>query len=189
MKDPLQATLADAVGFLERHGVRYALVGGLAASLRGQPRVTADVDMVIEVDIDGAMALLAEFDGSKFAPLFDDVTDVVQSAFILPARHRTTGVKLDMAIGLSGFERQTIQRAETLDFGNCHVAVATSEDLLVMKVLAGRPQDEQDVRGIIVAQSEHIDWDYCLDLANQLGQAVGQDLVRRLVVLRSETTL
>lgn len=188
MNDPLQTTLVDAVEFLERHGVRYALVGGLAASLRGQPRVTADVDMVIEVDIDGALALLADINVSKFAPLFADVTEVVKTAFILPARHRTTGVKLDLAIGLSGFERQTIQRAETLELGSCHVTVASAEDLLVMKILAGRPQDEQDIRGIIVAQADRIDWMYCFDLADQLGQAVGQDLVRRLIVLRGETT-
>jgi hypothetical protein len=43
MDVPLQTTLVDAVNFLESESVPYALVGGLAVSLRGQPRVTADV--------------------------------------------------------------------------------------------------------------------------------------------------
>ena len=185
MNDPLRTTLADAVAFLERHGVAYALVGGLAASLRGQARVTADVDMVIAADVDRALRLAVEVDASSFALLFPDVADVVQKAFILPLRHRQTGVKLDLAIGLSGFEQQTIQRAEIIDVGGCPVAVASAEDLIVMKILASRPQDDQDVRGIVLAQSDRMDWDYCLNMARELGEAVGQDLESRVRTLRN----
>jgi hypothetical protein len=34
---------------LQRHGVRYVLVGGLAATLRGAPHVTTDADIVPEI--------------------------------------------------------------------------------------------------------------------------------------------
>ena len=39
----------DVFAALERHGVRYVLVGGLAAILHGAPHVTTDADIVPEV--------------------------------------------------------------------------------------------------------------------------------------------
>jgi hypothetical protein len=66
------------------------------------------------------------------------------------------------------------------------VPVVTAEDLLVMKILAGRPQDEQDARGIVTVQKDRLDWDYCLRLAGELGEALGQNLVASLIALRSQ---
>jgi hypothetical protein len=46
-------------GALDAAGVRYVVVGGLAAVLHGQPRLTADVDLVL--DLEPAPVELAEF--------------------------------------------------------------------------------------------------------------------------------
>jgi hypothetical protein len=62
--------------------------------------------------------------------------------------------------------------------------VVTAEDLLVMKVLAGRPQDLQDARGIVAVQARRLDWEYCLDVARELGEAVNQDLAGPIRSLR-----
>jgi hypothetical protein len=186
LNDPLQITLADAVELLKRHQISYALVGGMAASLRGQPRVTADVDMVILADVSQALSLAGTLEASKFQPLFADVAEVVERSFILPLRHRATSVKLDLALGLSGFEQQAVARAEALEVAGSTVFVVTAEDLLIMKVLAGRPQDEKDARAIVTAQERHLDWDYCHAVAKALGEALGQDLVRSLNALRKD---
>ncbi len=184
MHEPLQQTLFDAVNFLDAERVPYALIGGLAVSLRGQPRMTADVDLVIQADVPRSLALARGLEGTNFRPLFDDVAEVVQKAFILPLRHRVTNVKVDLALGLSGFERQTMARAERLQLAGAEIAVATAEDLLIMKVLAGRPQDDQDIQGLMIAQGKHLDWNYCLYLAAELGEALGQDLVTRISSLQ-----
>ena len=59
------------------------------------------------------------------------------------------------------------------------VATVAIENLLVMKALAGRPQDEQDIRGLVAAKRETIDCPACLDLAEKLGEAVCLDLAGR----------
>ena len=140
MDKPLATTLADIVGFLRSKEVPYALVGGLAVPLRGQPRVTVGI-------VERALVLAGSLRETNFTPLFDNVADVVEKALLLPLRHSSTSVKVDLAIGLSGFEQQAIARAELLELAGLFVSVATAEDLLIMKVLAGRPQDEQDLRG------------------------------------------
>jgi predicted nucleotidyltransferase len=185
--DLLQTTLLDAVRWLESRGVRYALIGGLATSLRGQVRVTADVDLVIATDLDTVLGLIEDLPDTSFAPLFDNVADVVQRAFILPLRHRATGVKVDVAIGLSGFEQLAVSRAQPIELYNYPVATATTEDLLIMKALAGRPQDDQDLRGMLLVQRDRIDWEYCLQMAAELGEAIGQDLKERLLRFKNES--
>jgi hypothetical protein len=186
VNDPLQTTLADAAGFLVSEGIAYALIGGMAASLRGQTRTTADVDLVINIDVRQALVLTTRLERSTFRPLFDNVADVVERSFILPLRHRTTNIKVDMSLGLSGFEQKLIGRAEPLDISGTTVSVVTAEDLLVMKILAGRPQDVQDARGIVAVQADRLDWEYCMNVARELGEAVNQDLIGPIGSLRNQ---
>jgi len=183
--EPIRTTLIDVVSLLEQEGVRYVLIGGLAASLRGQPRVTADVDLVIGADVARALRLISSLATSKFEPFVPDFEEVVKRSFILPSRHRYTGVKVDMALGLSGFEQQLIDRAEKMAIAGQSVPVATAEDLLLMKVLAGRPRDDQDVHGIIAARGATMDWEYCRHVARDLGAALSQDLLSRIQDLSS----
>jgi predicted nucleotidyltransferase len=188
VNEPLQNTLVDAVEFLESRGVSYALIGGLAASLRGQPRATADVDLVAVVEIETALAIASTLDQTAFDPLFSGIAEVIQRAFILPLRHRATGVKVDIALGLSGFEKQAVARATRVTIAGRQVATATAEDLIIMKSLAARPQDQQDLAGIIAAQHDRLDWDYCIQVATELGEAVGQDLAEQVRRLQSDAS-
>lgn len=121
---------------------------------------------------------------TPFQPLFPGVEQVVTSAFILPLRHRTTGVRLDVAIGMSGFEQDAVRRATAVDVGGTAVPVATVEDLLVMKALAGRPQDDEDIRGLVAAAQASIDWARCLEVAEALGSAIDLDIAARLRAAR-----
>jgi len=186
MEPALWPTLADAARVFEDRDIRFALIGGLAVSLRGQPRMTVDVDLVILADLDRALQLVRELASTPFAPLFSGVEEVVTRSYILPLRHRVTGIRVDVVIGMSGFERQAVERAAPVAIGELRVPVVAVEDLLVMKALAGRPQDEQDIRGLIATQRDAIDWHRCLTLARQLGDAIDIDLVGRLEAARGQ---
>jgi predicted nucleotidyltransferase len=180
----LQTTLGDIVRELESRGWRYALIGGLATSLHGRVRVTDDIDLVIQCDVDQALDLVQTVDPTRFAPLFPDVAEVIRTAFLVPLLHQQTGIQLDLAVGVSGFEQQIVSRATRMQLAKQELYVATAEDLLLMKVLAGRPQDDQDVRGILDVQGKAIDWDYCIAIADQLQEAVGIDVAARVRKLR-----
>ena len=84
----LWLTLVDAIAVLELRSIKFALIGGLAVSLRGQPRMTFDVDLVILADIEQALQLARELSDTPFEPLFAGVEQVVSTSFILPVRHR-----------------------------------------------------------------------------------------------------
>ncbi len=111
MKNALQTTLIDIAGELECRHLQYALVGGLAASIRGRMRVTDDIDLVVLCDVDQALELIQSLKATDFTPLFLDVEKVVRSAFLVPLLHQRTGIHLDLSVGVSGFERQIVSRA------------------------------------------------------------------------------
>ncbi len=184
MEPGLWPTLADAATVLETRGIPFAVIGGLAVSLRGQPRMTVDVDLVALTDPEQALRLVRDLASTPFTPLFAGVEEVVQRSFILPLRHRSTGIRVDVAIGMSGFERDAVGRATPVTIGDRGIPVVAVEDLLVMKALAGRPQDDQDIRGLVAAQEATIDWPRCLKLATALGEAVDLDIAGRLRGLR-----
>lgn len=56
---PLLSAIAAATAWLEEAGVPAAVVGGVAASIHGQPRVTKDVDWVALADLDDCERLVA----------------------------------------------------------------------------------------------------------------------------------
>lgn len=183
-RDPLLQTLADITDFLQSQHLGFALIGGLASTVRGEPRSTLDVDLVVGCDVPRCRELIGALADSAFRPLFADVAEVMETAFLLPLVHRQTSIKVDLALGLTGFEQNAIRRAAPVDLGGCLVPVASAEDLILMKTLAGRPRDTDDVAKIVLRQGEALDWSYVLRTARELEQAIGQDLVAPLERLR-----
>ncbi len=180
MDKTLERALIDTVRVIEKKGIQYALIGGLAASIRGKMRATEDVDIVLHCDVLDALSLAESIDDTPLEPLFPNVSEVIRRSNILPLRHKQTGVTIDLAIGLSGFERQVIERATSVKIARRHLQVSTAEDLLLMKLLADRPQDQQDIKGILTAQRNQIDWEYCRAVGQQLQDALGIDFVRQI---------
>jgi len=180
MQNEFQTVLREIVEQLEAHEIRYCLVGGLAASLRGRMRNTEDVDLVIAVDVEAAIRFLHALPADQFRPYFPEVELVARTSYIIALEHISTRITLDLAIGMSGFEQQIVSRSEDVQLSDRSIRIATVEDLILMKCLAGRPQDDQDIAGMVAAQAETIDWIYCETVARQLEEAIEMDLVARI---------
>jgi len=151
--DHLRDTIADVMQWIAAEQLEAAVIGGVAAGLHGKPRLTEDVDMVV-LDAD-AEALIASGKRYGFEPRFDDALEFSHRTRVLLMRHRS-GVDVDLSLGMLPFEREIIERAQTVDAVGLHIDIATPEDLIIMKALARRPQDIADIAGIIEVQ-EHLD--------------------------------
>ena len=177
--------LAKFAGELATRNFRYALIGGLAASMRGRIRATEDLDLILLCNLDEALTLVKSLGEAGFSPLLEDYEKVARSALLLPIIDRASGIQLDVAIGLSGFEKEIVERADPMIVGGHEIFVATPEDLVVLKILAGRPRDLQDVKGIVEIHADRLDWQYCVATARRLESAVDMDLVQQIERLRS----
>jgi hypothetical protein len=143
---------------LNRERVRYVIVGGLATVLHGFARLTADVDLVVDLSppeslkaIDALVALgfraRVPVDPRQFAdPLarrrWIDEKNMQVFTLIDPADPmRSVDLFVDEPIPFD----ELWARAEMVTLPNTSVRVAAIADLILMKQRAGRPQDLIDI--------------------------------------------
>lgn len=104
----------------------------------------------------------------------------------IPLVHVPSNVQLDLVIGMSGFEHDIVERADPMHLNDLELHVATAEDLILLKLIADRPQDHHDIRGMLDVQGEGLDWYYCHQVASQLQEAVGIDLLEKISSMRND---
>ncbi len=180
----MQQCLVDARELVDSWSVPFAVIGGLCALVRGEPRFTADIDLVIAAEPVATIHLIDAARHWPFQPLLEDAAEFARQAYLLPLHHTRTGITVDVSFGSTGFEKQLIGRAELESVGNVRLPVATAEDLILLKLIAGRARDVEDVNGVVLRHAGRLDWDYMLTTGLQT--ALSQDIIPHLERLRTE---
>ncbi len=140
------------MAWLQASGARGVIIGGVAASLLGRPRLTHDVDVLVLLDQAQWSTFLAAAAPFHFVARVEDPVEFARRARVLPVHHSPSAIDVDVVFGALRFEEQALVRARTLTAGGVSFPVATPEDLVVMKMVAHRPQDLIDVESILDAQ-------------------------------------
>lgn len=126
------------------HGrVDYALCGGLAVAVHGAPRATRDIDLIVrEEDVEAVYALLEPL-GYRHKALPMTFPDGMRLRRVTRIRGRDVST-IDLLLVGPATEAAFASR-RPFQVGEHEVWVAGREELIGMKVLAGRPQDLADV--------------------------------------------
>lgn len=118
-------------------GLRPVLIGALAAlRYRATPRFTTDVDYLAPSVAGLVEAMTA--DGYDVRALIEEGDDEPYAVFI-----RGRGVKVDVLRAETAFQRSAVDRAVD--------GVITAEDVIVFKLVAWRPRDQDDIASILAA--------------------------------------
>ncbi len=172
---------------LNRRGRRFALVGGLAVSLRAEVRFTRDVDIVVPVRDDrDAEGLVVDLRSDGFVPVAI-VEDERHGRIAISRLRSTSGVVVDLLVASSGIEDEIANAASPVTLGESQVPVAQAGDLLAMKILSmrdARLQDRIDAQNLIAMGS--LDLAQVRDrlrLITQRGYHRDQDLLAKLQAL------
>lgn len=152
--DPLRA-----IRTLHRHGVRFVLIGGLAARIHGSPSVTGDTDVCYERSPENLERLARALRrlGARLRGTPPDVPVLLDAKTLAAGDHftfTTDAGNLDCIgtpAGVAGFE-DLDRRAEPFAVDGLTVRVAAIEDLVRMKRAAGRPKDliEVEMLGALI---------------------------------------
>jgi len=134
---------------LDNHFIPYMIIGGQAVLYYGEPRMTRDIDITLGVGPERLPAVLEMIREAGIESLVDDPETFVAQTMVLPCRDSTSHVTIDFIFSLSSYEKEAISRAVTVTIGGTSVAFASVEDLIIHKLIAGRPRDIEDVRGIV----------------------------------------
>jgi predicted nucleotidyltransferase len=96
----------------------------------------------------------------------------------MPFLHTATGMPLDIVLAGSGLEEDFLSRAKPTDIGGTSVPMIDLGDLIIAKVLAGRPKDIADATGLWRLHGVSLDVNRIRATLRLLEEALGQsDLV------------
>jgi hypothetical protein len=150
--DRLRLPLTALMQWFSEAGLRAAIIGGVAASLRGKPRLTKDIDaVVLRTDAETLLRSSAPF---RFVPRMNDALEFAQKNRVLLLRYDPGNIDIDVSLGALPFEEEIIERSTWIDVGGLRILVASAEDLVIMKAVAGRGRDVMDIENIIDANPD-----------------------------------
>ena len=164
--------LTALVGVLPRWGPWY-LFGAQAVVAYGVPRLSADVDVTLRLTPDSPERFVDDMRVAGFELRVDD-PEFVRRTRVLPFVHVASGMPLDVVLAGSGLEDEFLTRARLLDIGGLRVPTLDPEDLIIAKVLAGRPKDLGDARGLWRARGQEMDAARIVSVLRLLEEALGQ---------------
>jgi len=123
----------------------FAIVGGLAVILRGHSRYTRDIDALVW-ELDDRLeefALLLSNHG--FQPLTQEQMRQARTTRVLHTVWQED-IYVDFMLGFLPLERAILDAATSMEIGPAlSTKVATAEDLVIMKLIASRERDINDV--------------------------------------------
>ena len=140
---------------LKRRSIPYMVIGGQAVLLYGEPRLTRDIDITLGLGVDGLDKLLDVVPAVPLKVLVENVREFVTRTMVLPALEERSGIRVDFVFSFSSYERQAIERAVDVRLGRSIVKFGTVEDVVIHKIIAGRPRDLEDVRSILLKHPQY----------------------------------
>lgn len=179
------AILERITDVLRSHQVLdFAFTGGVAVGVWAAPRQTKDVDLCGSLPLEEVDRLLALRDGIRSGA--EQLPDIV--------RFRVQDWDVDLFVSKDAYDRECLKRAIAAEIDGVAVRVVTAEDLLIHKMIKLRHdrkrllQDLADIRAVVDARAEGLDWAYIRRWARPqesawleaVGRSTDEQLVRRL---------
>ena len=157
---------------LDRAQIPYMLSGSVALSMYAQPRMTRDIDFVVDIE---------EGQVDKFVELFkedcyidrESVREAVRARGMFNIIHEVWVIKADFVVRKDRPYRKTeFDRRRIISIGGKDLSVVTPEDLLLSKLHWAKTSRSElqlgDVKNLILSES-NLDWPYIQEWAKKLG--------------------
>lgn len=169
---PLMDQLTDAVaglaGLFQQQRIAYALIGGLGVAVRGNRRLTQDADFLLHIPAIQLPRLLeAMVESGCTLDVMQGIRDWTDGGMLVVTG--PGGVHVDCLKAVIPVFHRILERARPEPFGKQTVRVADAEGLILLKLIAFRPLDQEDIRGILAANADRLDLDWVRQEASLAG--------------------
>ncbi len=149
---------------LDGAGIRYMVTGSMAMNYYAQPRMTRDIDVVIELATGSDADRVADLFAADFVLERDVVHDAVRRRGIFNIIHREHVVKVDFVVRKeTPYRQEEFLRRQRVEIDGTEVSLVTAEDLLLSKLHWAKDSRSEvqlrDVRNLI-ASVPRLDWSY-----------------------------
>jgi hypothetical protein len=151
---PLLEPLIALQNLIEHYENQGVIIGGIAASLLGKPRFTADIDAVILLGVEDLPNLIDAASEQGIVSRIADAEAFGRTHRVLLLRHHASGTNIDISLGILPFEIEMVARSQNRKVGSLYLNLPTPEDLIILKSVAHRPQDLLDIQAIATSHPD-----------------------------------
>jgi hypothetical protein len=150
--------LQDAVGRLERAGIQYMLTGSIALVYYAQPRMTRDIDLVVELD-EGDAKRISDLFHPDYYVSADDADRAVRTRGMFNLLHMEKLVKLDLIVRKDeAYRRHEFGRRVRVQLYGFDAWIVSKEDLILSKLVWAKPTMSElqlrDVRALLATGTD-----------------------------------
>ncbi len=151
----LSEALAKVIAVLEGLEIPYALIGGLALGVHNVIRATEDVDLLVQQSPAQMQGLAREFGakGMRAVSRKGAADDPLRGVVALEVPTREGNVTCDLILPSSGWQFEAIRKSELVNLQSLSLRVVRPEDLFLLKLFAGGPQDLLDAADLLNQQA------------------------------------
>lgn len=165
-----KSVLQDCTERFERLSIAYMLTGSMAMVNYAMMRMTADIDIVIELLRDDIDKFIKEFESDYYIPQ-GRVRDAVSRKFMFNILHQEKLVKIDCVIRKeTEFQKEAFARRRKIRFADdFNVWIISREDLILSKLhWAKDSKSEMQLRDVANILRNGYDEKYVERWANKL---------------------
>ena len=141
---------------LDRAGIDYMVIGGQAVLVYGEPRLTKDIDITLGISPQKMNMILNVIDNIGLDILVSNIESFVKRTWVIPAIDKETGIRVDFIFSASPYEKEAMKRTVKVQIDGYHVKFVSVEDLIIQKLVSGRPRDIEDVKKILLKNPVHM---------------------------------
>lgn len=147
--EPFRSAIEAIQRLLAKFDNRGVVIGGIAVGLLGKPRFTEDVDAMFLLSTKDIAKFLEVAKAENILPRNPDAEEFARKNRVLLLRHTPSKINIDISLGIMPFEEEMVERGIVRSIATLSVRLPSPEDLIIMKAVAHRPKDLEDIRTIV----------------------------------------
>jgi predicted nucleotidyltransferase len=172
--------LKQVCGQLDVHGIPYMLTGSFAANFYAVPRMTRDIDIVIEIQINEVNKIFQIFKNDFYIDR-TAIDDAIKHQDMFNIIHNEFSFKIDFIIRKNDEYRLVeFERKKRIQLDNVSIWIVSPEDLIISKLYwAKDSQSEMQIKDVknLLSTMHQLDHDYIRKWVKKLNLAASYDKV------------
>ncbi|MBU7009076.1 MAG: hypothetical protein HXS46_00180 [Theionarchaea archaeon] len=172
--------ILDFLNVLERMGIDYVIIGGVAVSSWGNPRTTTDLDVIVALKNENMDELCRNLHEAGFSIDKNDLEDSFKEKTHFSIFDKYSEYHADVKGVYDKFDALTVRNRVLVPYEGHNMCIASAEDTIAHKLLFGGYQDVKDAESILLRQSE-LDMGYLEELCGELGVLDELEIIKKRI--------
>ena len=162
-----QKLIAALANFFGACRIPYMLVGGFAVAYWGYPRQSLDIDIVVDLTRENLKDFIKNAQQHGFHVHEPEAKTIIAKGnrFVMEWHD----FRVDCWLPRTRFEKQALENRKRKKLFGQNLWIISAEDLIISKLLIGRPRDLEDIKTVRLRQGRKIKRAYIKEEAQILG--------------------